>query len=205
MLKNKMFITVIPMALLFGFAGISNANAKSVNTVHSKNFTKHFAQYKKLASRLSKQGYVYCINKGYSFGTNTYPVVEYSHKDTQLVVNKKVRFKAQHIWSYKNGVSINLVSKDKKYNAWVNFPSALYNINSKNKDLKPLVSFAKKIFYKKVKNSKYNLNKLHKMANNIKSSKERKLANQFVSQFDHFLLKNRSLNSLPDLLIGNLY
>ncbi|TPR20137.1 hypothetical protein DY138_01475 [Apilactobacillus timberlakei] len=205
MLKNKILITIIPITILFSFSGISNANAKTVNMVHTKKFTKNFAQYKKLAERLSKQGYVYSINKGSSFGTNTYPVVQYSHKDTQLVINKKVRFKVQHIWSYKNGTSVNLVSKDKKYNAWVNFPSSLYNIHSKYNDLKPLVSFAKKIFYKKVKNNKYNLNKLRKMANNIKSTKERKLANHFVSQFDHFLLKDRSFNSLPDLLIGNLY
>ncbi|TPR40633.1 hypothetical protein [Apilactobacillus micheneri] len=207
MIKNKFLIIISPMILLLGvtcFINNASANNKAINEVHSKKFTKHLSQYKNLAKKLSKQGYVYCINKNADFGTNSYPVIPYSNKDKKLVVNKKVRFKVQHIWSYQNGMSVNLISKNKKYNSWVFFPTDLYNIHSKDKQLKPLVSFAQKIFYNKVKNNKYNLNKLSNMANKIKSNKERKLGKQFVSQFDYFLLKKNNFYTLPTLLIGNL-
>ncbi|WP_220751109.1 hypothetical protein [Apilactobacillus xinyiensis] len=181
-----------------------NADVKDANNVHSKSFTKHFNRFNKLASKLLKQGYVYCIDKKAFFGKNTYPVISYSDRDKKIVVDKKIRFKIKHIWSYKNGISVNVVSKNKKYYSLVNFPTGIYDVYSRDKKLAPIVTFANKIFYKKVKNNHYNLEKLNSMANNVKSDKKRKLAKQFVKQFDYFLLAKGDLNTVPYFFIGNL-
>ncbi|GLB47613.1 hypothetical protein WR164_15920 [Philodulcilactobacillus myokoensis] len=203
--NRKTFYTVGAVFLSFtSLIGINASAAKTNNRINTHKFRSELSANKSLANSLKKQGYVYSINRGVSLRKNSYPFkYTYSKKATNAAINNKYKFRVKNIWQYRNGVEVNLTSKSKKYNTWVNFPTDLYYSKSRNKNLKPVVNFAKQIILHQKKDNKQNINQLTLMSKNIKSSKDRKLALQFVGQLKHYLNKNGKAE-LPFLLIGNM-
>ncbi|WEV43719.1 hypothetical protein OZX56_00325 [Lactobacillus sp. ESL0684] len=126
----------------------------------------------------------------------------YSKKVLKKLVKNHTLFKVKRLSTIKNGISVDLVSKDGKYKGYTNYINGIRNKNLSNKALQPLIKAELRVMTAKDSNEPTSdlLNQVQVLASKL-TGKNRKIANTSVKQLKQFL-KNNTLSETPVLLIG---
>ncbi|WP_294757885.1 hypothetical protein [uncultured Lactobacillus sp.] len=199
---HKFSKTVIAAALLSVPVGavfsVNNVNAKTVTSTE-KLF--HYSQ-KTLSKKFAKAGYVFKLTdatKGALYKSTGKP---YSTKVIKKIVKNNTLFKVKKVWSIHNGMFVDLVSKDGKYKGYTTYLTGIYNKNTEDEKLKPLVQAELDVTTARDNNKPTAelLAKAETLANEL-TGYEKKIALTSIKELKEFV-KYGTMGEIPVLLIG---
>lgn len=161
------------------------------------------------SNKLAKAGYIFKLSKdiyassGGLFPSNFAKRQPYSVKYAKKIYDKKMLFKIDQFKSVKNGTSIHIVSKNKKYQFWTNFLTGTCNIYGRRKALKPIIKAEIKVIRTTDKKTASRLlAKATKVTAKLHGS-NKKIASDSIIQLKQWL-NNKNFVNIPVLLIGSL-
>lgn len=199
---HKFSKTVIAAALLSVPVGavfsVNNVNAKTVTSAE-KLF--HYSQ-KTLSKKFAKAGYVFKLTdatKGALYKSTGKP---YSTKVIKKIVKNNTLFKVKKVWSIHNGMFVDLVSKDGKYKGYTTYLTGIYNKNTEDEKLQPLVQAELDVTTARDNNKPTAelLAKAETLANEL-TGYEKKIALTSIKELKEFV-KYGTMGEIPVLLIG---
>ena len=199
---HKFSKTVIAAALLSVPVGavfsVNNVNAKTVTSTE-KLF--HYSQ-KTLSKKFAKAGYVFKLTdatKGALYKSTGKP---YSTKVIKKIVKNNTLFKVKKVWSIHNGMFVDLVSKDGKYKGYTTYLTGIYNKNTEDEKLQPLVQAELDVTTARDNNKPTAelLAKAETLANEL-TGYEKKIALTSIKELKEFV-KYGTMGEIPVLLIG---
>ena len=199
---HKFSKTVIAAALLSLPVGavfsVNNVNAKTVTSAE-KLF--HYSQ-KTLSKKFAKAGYVFKLTdatKGALYKSTGKP---YSTKVIKKIVKNNTLFKVKKVWSIHNGMFVDLVSKDGKYKGYTTYLTGIYNKNTEDEKLQPLVQAELDVTTARDNNKPTAelLAKAETLANEL-TGYEKKIALTSIKELKEFV-KYGTMGEIPVLLIG---
>ncbi|TPR12360.1 hypothetical protein [Apilactobacillus timberlakei] len=224
------FVTIIALSTVTSWVS-TNASQKNNNQSAKQEYSaKTITKNSKWANRLSKNGYVFRIKNSqmdYYDGEFTRNLSHkkpsnYNIKDVKKFANSNMNFKVNHIWSYKNGLEVNVISQSGKISGWINY-NDVYNKERNNKELRKLVQLennicdkaedvtfyqyeGKKLHAKKINQIKASINTDLKAAiklTNKLSDHNQILAQQSIKEIKVFI-NNSDVKNMPTLLVGRM-
>ena len=199
---HKFFKTIIAAALLSVPVGavfsVNNVDAKTVTSAE-KLF--HYSQ-KTLSKKFAKAGYVFKLTdatKGALYKSTGKP---YSTKVIKKIVKNNTLFKVKKVWSIHNGMFVDLVSKDGKYKGSTTYLTGIYNKNTEDEKLQPLVQAELDVTTARDNNKPTAelLAKAETLANEL-TGHEKKIALTSIKELKEFV-KYGTMGEIPVLLIG---
>lgn len=199
---HKFSKTIIAAALLSVPVGavfsVNNVNAKTVTSAE-KLF--HYSQ-KTLSKKFAKAGYVFKLTdatKGALYKSTGKP---YSTKVIKKIVKNNTLFKVKKVWSIHNGMFVDLVSKDGKYKGYTTYLTGIYNKNTEDEKLQPLVQAELDVTTARDNNKPTAelLAKAETLANEL-TGYEKKIALTSIKELKEFV-KYGTMGEIPVLLIG---
>ncbi|WEV44192.1 hypothetical protein OZX56_02895 [Lactobacillus sp. ESL0684] len=198
--RFKVILALVLLISVFPVTKLSNTNTISAQA----ETTRHLSD-KAWTKKLANAGYVFELpdaTKGALYkNTAAKGGKSYSKKVLKKLVKNHTLFKVKKLSTVKNGISVDLVSKDGKYKGYTNYINGIYNKNLLNKKLQPLINLELKAIDEKDKKvAKADVAKVSKLAKQL-TGKNKKVANTSINQLKQFL-KNKDLSETPVLLIG---
>lgn len=199
---HKFSKTVIAAALLSVPVGaVFSVNNVEAKTVTSAETVFHYSQ-KTLSKKFAKAGYVFKLTdatKGALYKSTGKP---YSTKVIKKIVKNNTLFKVKKVWSIHNGMFVDLVSKDGKYKGYTTYLTGIYNKNTEDEKLKPLVQAELDVTTARDNNKPTAelLAKAETLANEL-TGYEKKIALTSIKELKEFV-KYGTMGEIPVLLIG---
>ena len=199
---HKFSKTVIAAALLSVPVGaVFSVNNVEAKTVTSAETVFHYSQ-KTLSKKFAKAGYVFKLSdatKGALYKSTGKP---YSTKVIKKIVKNNTLFKVKKVWSIHNGMFVDLVSKDGKYKGYTTYLTGIYNKNTEDEKLKPLVQAELDVTTARDNNKPTAelLAKAETLANEL-TGYEKKIALTSIKELKEFV-KYGTMGEIPVLLIG---
>ena len=199
---HKFSKTVIAAALLSVPVGaVFSVNNVEAKTVTSAETVFHYSQ-KTLSKKFAKAGYVFKLTdatKGALYKSTGKP---YSTKVIKKIVKNNTLFKVKKVWSIHNGMFVDLVSKDGKYKGYTTYLTGIYNKNTEDEKLQPLVQAELDVTTARDNNKPTAelLAKAETLANEL-TGYEKKIALTSIKELKEFV-KYGTMGEIPVLLIG---
>lgn len=199
---HKFSKTVIAAALLsLPVGAVFSVNNVEAKTVTSAETVFHYSQ-KTLSKKFAKAGYVFKLTdatKGALYKSTGKP---YSTKVIKKIVKNNTLFKVKKVWSIHNGMFVDLVSKDGKYKGYTTYLTGIYNKNTEDEKLKPLVQAELDVTTARDNNKPTAelLAKAETLANEL-TGHEKKIALTSIKELKEFV-KYGTMGEIPVLLIG---
>lgn len=199
---HKFSKTVIAAALLsLPVGAVFSVNNVGAKTVTSAEKLFHYSQ-KTLSKKFAKAGYVFKLTdatKGALYKSTGKP---YSTKVIKKIVKNNTLFKVKKVWSIHNGMFVDLVSKDGKYKGYTTYLTGIYNKNTEDEKLKPLVQAELDVTTARDNNKPTAelLAKAETLANEL-TGYEKKIALTSIKELKEFV-KYGTMGEIPVLLIG---
>ena len=199
---HKFSKTVIAAALLSVPVGaVFSVNNVEAKTVTSAETVFHYSQ-KTLSKKFAKAGYVFKLTdatKGALYKSTGKP---YSTKVIKKIVKNNTLFKVKKVWSIHNGMFVDLLSKDGKYKGYTTYLTGIYNKNTEDEKLKPLVQAELDVTTARDNNKPTAelLAKAETLANEL-TGYEKKIALTSIKELKEFV-KYGTMGEIPVLLIG---
>lgn len=199
---HKFSKTVIAAALLSVPVGaVFSVNNVEAKTVTSAETVFHYSQ-KTLSKKFAQAGYVFKLTdatKGALYKSTGKP---YSTKVIKKIVKNNTLFKVKKVWSIHNGMFVDLVSKDGKYKGYTTYLTGIYNKNTEDEKLQPLVQAELDVTTARDNNKPTAelLAKAETLANEL-TGYEKKIALTSIKELKEFV-KYGTMGEIPVLLIG---
>lgn len=199
---HKFSKTVIAAALLsLPVGAVFSVNNVEAKTVTSAETVFHYSQ-KTLSKKFAQAGYVFKLTddtKGALYKSTGKP---YSTKVIKKIVKNNTLFKVKKVWSIHNGMFVDLVSKDGKYKGYTTYLTGIYNKNTEDEKLKPLVQAELDVTTARDNNKPTAelLAKAETLANEL-TGYEKKIALTSIKELKEFV-KYGTMGEIPVLLIG---
>jgi len=199
---HKFSKTIIAAALLSVPVGaVFSVNNVEAKTVTSAETVFHYSQ-KTLSKKFAQAGYVFKLTdatKGALYKSTGKP---YSTKVIKKIVKNNTLFKVKKVWSIHNGMFVDLVSKDGKYKGYTTYLTGIYNKNTEDEKLKPLVQAELDVTTARDNNKPTAelLAKAETLANEL-TGYEKKIALTSIKELKEFV-KYGTMGEIPVLLIG---
>ncbi|WP_105956950.1 hypothetical protein [Apilactobacillus quenuiae] len=225
-----LFATIIALSTVTSWISTNASQKNNKQSTKQEYSAKTITKNSKWANRLSKNGYVFRIKKSqmdYYDGEFTRNFSHkkpsnYNIKDVKKFANSNMNFRVNHIWSYKNGLEVNVTSQSGKVSGWINY-NDIYNKERNNKNLRKLVQLennicdkaedvtfyqyeGKKLHAKKINQIKESINTDLKTAiklTNKLSDHSQILAQQSIKEIKVFI-NNSDVKNIPTLLVGRM-
>lgn len=199
---HKFSKTIIAAALISVPVGaVFSVNNVEAKTVTSAETVFHYSQ-KTLSKKFAQAGYVFKLTdatKGALYKSTGKP---YSTKVIKKIVKNNTLFKVKKVWSIHNGMFVDLVSKDGKYKGYTTYLTGIYNKNTEDEKLKPLVQAELDVTTARDNNKPTAelLAKAETLANEL-TGYEKKIALTSIKELKEFV-KYGTMGEIPVLLIG---
>lgn len=197
--KVLVVLTIVSTGQLFATTGNTTVHAAQIEKpklVTNKVWTK----------RLAKAGYVFVLPyavKGVLYkNTAAKGGKSYSRKLLKKLVKNHTLFKVRKLSTIKNGIFVDLISKDGKYKGYTTYVNGIYNKNLFSKDLQPLINSELKVMAAKDNNEPTSalLEQAQTLASEL-TGKNKQIADTSIKQLKRYL-KHSDLSETPVLLIG---
>ncbi|MDF7671747.1 hypothetical protein PT281_00410 [Lactobacillus sp. ESL0701] len=203
---KKVFKLILTAVLMTTTLSITDLTSKT--TVSAQSILSSSLSSKAWTKKLAKAGYVFELpnsSKGALYkNTAAKGGKPYTKKVLERILNQHTLFKVKKLTKVKNGISVDLVSKNGKYKGYTTYINGIYNKNLSNKDLQPLINVELSVMEAKDNNKPTSvlLEQVQTLASGL-TGKNKQIADTSIKQLKQFL-KHDDLSETPVLLIGNI-
>ncbi|WEV38649.1 hypothetical protein OZX58_07920 [Lactobacillus sp. ESL0680] len=197
----KLILTTLLMTTTLSIANLTSKSQVSAQLVSNSSLSS-----KAWTKKLAEAGYVFELpnsNKGALYkNTAAKGGKPYTKKVLEKILKQHTLFKVKKLTKVKNGISVDLVSKNGKYKGYTTYINGIYNKNLSNKDLQPLINAELSAIDAKDNNKPTSalLEQAQTLASGL-TGKNKQIADTSIKQLKQFL-KHDDLSETPVLLIG---
>ncbi|WEV36716.1 hypothetical protein [Lactobacillus sp. ESL0677] len=197
----RLVLTVLLILTTLSVTNLTNKNIVSAHAVSSEKL-----QDKVWTKKLAKAGYVFELpnsKKGALYkNTAAKGGKSYSKKILKRILKQHTLFKVRKLTRVKNGISVDLISKNGKYKGYTTYVNGIYNKNLLNQNLQPLINAELSTMDAKDNNKPTAalLEQAQTLATAL-TGKDKQIADTSIKQLKCFL-KHDDLSETPVLLIG---